>query len=379
MAGGSRSAISPAATVPMRRWQSPTPPTRWWTASAHGASTTTSTHGTPRPATARERLSPAVDDWEAVDGLAALGEGAAGRTTRTRCSVSARRPPFAAASMQTAASIQPARLARGLRRVLLERGVTIHEGTRVAPCVPAAASRSRPRRSRDRGPGHPRVQRVGSGWPGFRSRVLTWGSYMVITEPIPDRLEALGWTGGELISDSRFTISYSAPRRTGGSHSAPAWARRATAAGSAGVSLPTEGGGPRRCQLPPSVPDARRRAAGDAWGGPIDISGHRFVEIGQPTVATCTSPMASPATARGHRGSRAASWPSSRRARAGRRPGLRSSGAASHCCRPSRSGTSAHAWSAMRSSGMTMRSTPAEPAWLLAVARSRACSATVGH
>ena len=31
---------------------------------------------------------------------------------------------------------------------------------------------------------------------------------MVVTEPIPDRLAELGWTGGELLSDSRFTISY---------------------------------------------------------------------------------------------------------------------------------------------------------------------------
>ena len=30
----------------------------------------------------------------------------------------------------------------------------------------------------------------------------------MLTEPIPDRLAELGWTGGELLSDSRFTISY---------------------------------------------------------------------------------------------------------------------------------------------------------------------------
>jgi len=33
--------------------------------------------------------------------------------------------------MRDGAQVQPALLARGLRRVLLERGVTIHEGTEV--------------------------------------------------------------------------------------------------------------------------------------------------------------------------------------------------------------------------------------------------------
>ena len=43
-----------------------------------------------------------------------------------------------------------------------------------------------------------------AGWPGFRSRVLAWGSYMVVTEPIPERLAELGWTGGELLERLAF-------------------------------------------------------------------------------------------------------------------------------------------------------------------------------
>ena len=54
-----------------------------------------------------------------------------------------------------------------------------------------------------------------AGWPGFRTRLLAWGSYMVVTEPIPDRLAELGWTGGEVIADSRFTISYFRTTRDG--------------------------------------------------------------------------------------------------------------------------------------------------------------------
>jgi glycine/D-amino acid oxidase-like deaminating enzyme len=47
-----------------------------------------------------------------------------------------------------------------------------------------------------------------AGWPGFRTRLLTWGSHIVMTEPVPDRLGELGWTGGEAIADGRFTVHY---------------------------------------------------------------------------------------------------------------------------------------------------------------------------
>jgi glycine/D-amino acid oxidase-like deaminating enzyme len=108
--------------------------------------------------------------------------------------------------MPTAASIQPARLARGLRHVLLERGVRIHESTRVRSL---ASGGGRLQLATDGGRVYAEqavlaLNAWASGWPGFRSRVLAWGSYMVITEPIPDLLAELGWTGGELLSDSRF-------------------------------------------------------------------------------------------------------------------------------------------------------------------------------
>ena len=36
-----------------------------------------------------------------------------------------------------------------------------------------------------------------AGWPWSDRRLVTWSSYIVLTEPIPDRLAELGWTGGE--------------------------------------------------------------------------------------------------------------------------------------------------------------------------------------
>jgi glycine/D-amino acid oxidase-like deaminating enzyme len=185
--------------------------------------------------------------------------------------------------MPSAASIQPARLARGLRRVLLERGVQVHEGTHV--------------RSVDRAGGSPRVvtehgsvaadqvvlavNAWAAGWPGFRSRVLAWGSYIVLTQPIPDRLEEIGWTGGELLSDDRFTISYF--RTTDDGRIAfGAGVGAAGFGGRIGRVFTHDTRAVRRvvANLDHLLPMLRDVRLEDAWGGPIDITGHRMPEIG---------------------------------------------------------------------------------------------------
>ena len=47
-----------------------------------------------------------------------------------------------------------------------------------------------------------------AAWPWFGPRLVTWSSYIVLTEPIPDRLADIGWTGGEGVADGRFTLHY---------------------------------------------------------------------------------------------------------------------------------------------------------------------------
>ncbi len=184
--------------------------------------------------------------------------------------------------MRSAASIQPARLARGLRRVLLERGVRIHEGTRVRSL---SAGSGRLQLATDGGRVFAEqvvlaINAWASGWPGFRSRLLAWGSYMIATEPIPDRLAEIGWTGGELLSDSRFTISYfrtTADGRIafGGGVGAAGYDGRI------GATFTHDQHAIARVvanfrHLLPMLADVR---LDDAWGGPIDITGHRFPEI----------------------------------------------------------------------------------------------------
>jgi glycine/D-amino acid oxidase-like deaminating enzyme len=184
--------------------------------------------------------------------------------------------------MRSAASIQPARLARGLRRVLIERGVRIHEGSRVRSLTAGSAVRV----ATDGGAVRAAqaivaVNAWAAGWPGTRLRVLAWGSYMVVTEPIPDRLAEIGWTGGELISDSRFTVSYFRTTRDG-RIAFGAGVGAAGFGGRIGGTFTADAGAIARVvrnlrHLLPMLADVRLEAA---WGGPIDISAERFPEIG---------------------------------------------------------------------------------------------------
>jgi len=195
--------------------------------------------------------------------------------------------------MPAAATIQPAMLARGLRRVLLGRGVEIHEGAAVtaieAPPGGSATGRGpEPVVLRTAG-GEIRADKVilglnawAAAWRWFRREVLPWSSYIVLTEPIPDRLAELGWTGGESISDARFTLHYF--RTTSDGRIAfGAGAGRAGFDGRIGRSFTEDRDAARRAAqglryLYPQLDDV---ALVDAWGGPIDITDDHSPYFGQ--------------------------------------------------------------------------------------------------
>jgi putative aminophosphonate oxidoreductase len=109
----------------------------------------------------------------------------------------------------SAAIVQPAKLARGLRRVALELGVRIHEGTRVTRLdrrAPAVLHTPRGVVTADR------VVIATNAWAvGLRelhTRLAVISSDIVATAPMPERLAEIGWTRHECISDSRLQISY---------------------------------------------------------------------------------------------------------------------------------------------------------------------------
>jgi glycine/D-amino acid oxidase-like deaminating enzyme len=201
--------------------------------------------------------------------------------------------------MPHAATIQPAILARGLRRVLLERGVTIHEGTTAVEVDgerPGSLGRlgAGSRRAPAGRVGRPVRVRTASavgegevvarsaivalnawaaGWPSFGRRLVTWSSYIVLTEPIPDKLEEIGWTGGEGLSDGRFTLHYLRTTRDG-RIAIGGGGGRAGFGGRIGAAFMDDLGSAERAatglrRLFPSLADVRIE---DAWGGPIDIT-----------------------------------------------------------------------------------------------------------
>jgi glycine/D-amino acid oxidase-like deaminating enzyme len=170
------------------------------------------------------------------------------------------------------ATVHPARLALGLRTKLLERGVRIHERTTATGLDREGGARTRGGRVR----ANAAVLAVNSAtasFRGYRLALAVASSHIVLTEPIPDVLDQLGWTGGEAIVDSRTLVHYTRTTRDG--RIAFGWG-----GGAMGLGGRTSG----RLELDRTVvaeteralrrffPQTRGRTVTHAWGGPIDVS-----------------------------------------------------------------------------------------------------------
>lgn len=110
---------------------------------------------------------------------------------------------------ETGASVQPARLARGLRRVAKEKGVRIFENSPMT-----GLERSTPPVVRTRN-GSVRAESVviaTNAWaisfPEIRKAIAMIATDMIMTEPIPERLKEIGWNNGMTISDSMMLVAY---------------------------------------------------------------------------------------------------------------------------------------------------------------------------
>jgi glycine/D-amino acid oxidase-like deaminating enzyme len=117
------------------------------------------------------------------------------------------------------------------------------------------------------------INAAATGWRPVSRHVTNFGSFVVLTEPVPELLEEIGWTGGEAVLDARMFLHYFRTTNDGralmGSGSGPIGFRgkvdgrftsdRATAARAER--------GLRR--LLPGLAAARVERA---WGGPIDVS-----------------------------------------------------------------------------------------------------------
>jgi glycine/D-amino acid oxidase-like deaminating enzyme len=180
--------------------------------------------------------------------------------------------------MPDGATVQPARLAFGLGRAVEARGVRIFEGSRVLRVNPERA-----------GPGSAVVAETpdgrvrarsavlsmgpwAAGWPGLPRFVLVRGSYILITAPAPERLEALGWTSGPCISDFRTALHYFRTTPDGriafGGAGRAEWRTRASAKHDFDDGAVEE----LRRDLLRFFPSFSGVPIEEAWGGPVDVS-----------------------------------------------------------------------------------------------------------
>ncbi|MEA2321464.1 MAG: hypothetical protein QOD81_1314 [Solirubrobacteraceae bacterium] len=159
-----------------------------------------------------------VDAWEGVVGLCeSLGVEAFKRMDPAEVAERAGSARHLAGVFDAAAAtVQPAMLARGLRRVALELGVRIFEGSQVT-----GFSRDRPLTLRT-----PRgvltaekIVLATNAWaatlPELRRSLVVVSSDIVATPPIPERLGEIGWTGGESVTDSQMMVAYYRTTRDG--------------------------------------------------------------------------------------------------------------------------------------------------------------------
>lgn len=107
------------------------------------------------------------------------------------------------------ATVQPAALARALRRVALAKGVRVYEESRVR-----RLDRHHPAKlyTEDGVLTADRVVVATNAWAAglreLRNDLFVISSDMLMTEPIPGRLAEIGWTGGEGITDSQTLVCY---------------------------------------------------------------------------------------------------------------------------------------------------------------------------
>jgi glycine/D-amino acid oxidase-like deaminating enzyme len=216
-----------------------------------------------------------------TESLAACRELGAGDAARelspdevaARC----RSPLFRGAVLYPGASVQPARLAFGLAAALGRAGVEILERSKVVNLRAPRGGGVEAQTETGTVRAGSAVVAIGGaagggGWKA-RSRLTIASSHMAITEPVPELLEEIGWTGGETVSDCRALLHYF--RTTPDGRIAFGW-------GGGRIAFDTRLGG--RAERDPAVteqvirdlreffPGLEGRTVEHAWGGPIDTT-----------------------------------------------------------------------------------------------------------
>lgn len=114
------------------------------------------------------------------------------------------------------ATVQPGALVRGMREVAKKAGVRIFEQTPVSSIEPGRTVRL----SSDKGyVNASTVVMASNAWaasiPELAKLIVPVNSSIVVTEPIPEKLEQMGWTGQQSITDSQLMVDYYRTTRDG--------------------------------------------------------------------------------------------------------------------------------------------------------------------
>ena len=177
------------------------------------------------------------------------------------------------------ATVHPARLVRALRSEALLAGVRLYERTeasRIGTGLVESAS------------GNVRANEIvvamnawAAGWKPLSRMLTPFGSYVVLTEPVPELLQEIGWTGGEAITDCRMFLHYFRTTADGrvlmGSGSGPIGFRGRIDRRFSG-DLPTAARAEAGLRL--LLPGLATAKIEHAWGGPIDVSADHLPVFG---------------------------------------------------------------------------------------------------
>ena len=188
-------------------------------------------------------------------------------TRRTGSSVS-----YTGVVEEHAGTVQPAKLAVGLRDLAISRGVVVHESSPVLSIEPGATCTVTTARGRVRAA---KVVLAANAWlsalPELRKHMYVVESQVIATAPVPDELDRIGWTDGASICDSQLQVLYYQRTRDG---------RVVFGRGSGGIAFRGDFGGDfnrnpehgrdNLRELYRVYPQLRGIAVDYDWSGPID-------------------------------------------------------------------------------------------------------------
>ena len=187
------------------------------------------------------------------------------------------------------AIFQPARLALALRRAAIDAGAQVFEQTPVTAVTPGALVTA--------AGGRVRAREIvlalnawGTAWP-LSGRQTNFGSAVVLTEPVPDLLEQIGWTGNEAVIDGRMFLHYFRTTPDGrvlmGSGTG-----RLEPGGRVGHGVLDDHPAQARAHagLRSLLPALAEAPIAARWSGPIDVSADKLPRFG--TVPGATGPGA---------------------------------------------------------------------------------------